>query len=172
VSGAGGTGAGSHLRFNGQEGADYRRVTISVNSAGGGSPAQVAVFAFHRRMVYFPSSDGAIFSVDYSEDSILLSGSGSGQYGAPALRQSGRIYTLLPGGGAFATPDRSWTRHSLTGLRQNDFRTIASASEHPDFSSSGARIEVGFMRLVTVPAGGGADNQTGGIDNWQLTLHR
>ena len=34
VFGAGGTGGGSHVRFNGQEGADYRRINISVNSAG------------------------------------------------------------------------------------------------------------------------------------------
>src|SRR5688500_9405495 len=33
VSGPGGTGAGSHVRYNGQQGADYRRINISVNSA-------------------------------------------------------------------------------------------------------------------------------------------
>ena len=58
-----------------------------------------------------------------------------------------RIYTLMPGEKAFATPDTSWTNHSVAHLRQNDFRTIASAADHPDFSRSGGRMEFGFMRV-------------------------
>jgi hypothetical protein len=172
VFGAGGTGGGSHVRFNGQEGADYRRINIAVNSAGSGSAAQVAVFSIRRGTSYFPTSDGAINSIDYSEDSILFSGGGVGQYSAPAFRQNGKLYTLVPGAGAFPTPEAAWTPHSITGLRQNDFRTIASASDHPDFSATGSRIDVGFMRLVTVPAGGGPDNKIGGIDNWRITFNR
>jgi len=170
--GAGGSGGGSHVRFNGQEGADYRRVNISVSSAGSGSAAQVAVFSFKRTTGYFPVSDGAILTLDYSEESILLTGSGNGQYSAPAFRQNGKLYTLVPGGGAFPTPDRLWTPHTLAGLRQNDFRTIASPSDHPDFSASGSRIDVGFVRIVSVPAGSGPDNQIGGIDNWRITFYR
>jgi hypothetical protein len=170
--GAGGTGGGSHVRFNGQEGADYRRINISVNGAGSGSASQVAVFSFKRGTGYFPTSDGAILTIDYSEDSILLTGSGNGQYSAPAFRQNGKLYTLIPGGGAFPTPDRVWTPHTLTGLRQNDFRTIASPSDHPDFSATGSRIDVGFVRIASVPAGGGADNLVGGIDNWRITFYR
>jgi hypothetical protein len=167
VFGAGGTGAGSHVRYLGQEGADYRRITITANSG-----AQVAVFSIKRNTAYFPSSDGAIFSIDYSEDSILLSGGGNGQYSAPAFKQNGKLYTLVPGAGAFATPETAWTPHSLNGLRQNDFRTIASPSEHPDFSASGSRIEVGFMRLHSVPAGSPGGTRTGGIDNWRIVFHR
>jgi hypothetical protein len=173
VLGAGGTGGASHLRYLGQANADYRRITITVNSAeGSAAAAQVAVFSVKRGTAYSPSSDGAIFSIDYAEDSILLSGGGSGQYSAPAFRQNGKWYTLVPGGGAFATPELAWTRHSLTGLRQNDFRTLASASEHPDFSATGSRIEVGFMRLVTVAPGSGGGTHVGGIDNWRITLNR
>jgi len=173
TSGPGGTGGGSHLRYNGQVGADYRRINISVNSAvDSAAPAQVAVFSIKRATAYFPTSDGAIFSIDYSEDSILLTGAGNGQYSAPALRQNGKLYTLVQGAGAFPTPERAWTPHSLTGLKQNDFRTLASASEHPDFSASGTRIEWGFVRMNTVPAGSGADNQVGGIDNWRVTMNR
>jgi hypothetical protein len=170
--GAGGSGGGSHVRFNGQEGADYRRINISVNSAGSGSGAQVAVFSFKRGTGYFPTSDGAILTIDYSEDSILLTGAGNGQYSAPAFRQNGKLYTLVPGAGAFPTPERAWTPHTVTRLTQNDFRTIASPADHPDFSARGTRIDVGFVRIVTVPAGGGADNQVGGIDNWRITFYR
>jgi hypothetical protein len=173
VFGNGGTGGASHVRFNGQEGADYRRVDLTANSAeGSGSAAQVAIFSIKRSTAYFPSSDGAIVSINYSEDSILISGGGNGQYSAPALRQDGKLYTLVPGGGAFATPEQVWTPHSLSNLRQNDFRTLASASEHPDFSRTGTRIEVGFMRLHTVPAGSPGGKRLGGIDNWRLTFVR
>jgi hypothetical protein len=173
VFGNGGTGGASHVRFNGQEGADYRRISITANSAeGSGAATQVAVFSIRRGTAYFPSTDGEIFSISYSEDSILLSGGGNGQYSAPALRQNGKLYTLVPGGGAFATPELAWTPHSLSNLRQNDFRTLASASEHPDFSRTGTRIEVGFMRLHTVAAGGPGGTRLGGIDNWRLTFVR
>ena len=47
---------------------------------------------------------------------------------------------------------------------QGDFRTIASAADHPDFRSG--RIEVGFMRLQV---GQGATK--GGIDNYR-TVYR
>lgn len=169
--GAGGSGGGGHLSFNGQTDAGYRQVTINVNSAGSGSAAQVAVFAFKRGAVYFPSSDGAILSIDYSESSINQGG-GNGQYSAPAIRQNGKLYTLVPGGKAFTTPETSWTNHSLTGLTQNDFRTIASPADHPDFSTSGARLEVGFMRLQSIQAGGTGSQTKVGIDNYRLVMYR
>lgn len=169
--GAGGTGGGGHLSFNGQADAGYRQVTIDVNGAGGGSAAQVAVFTIRRNALYFPSSDGAILTIDYYESSINQS-AGNGQYSAPAIRQNGKMYTLVPGGKAFATPETSWTNHSLIGLTQNDFRTIASAADHPDFSTNGARLEVGFMRLQVVQAGGSGSQTKGGIDNYRLVMHR
>ncbi len=169
VSGSGGTGGASHLHYLGQASGDYRQVTITVN---GGAGSQVAVFSIKRGTAYTPSSDGAIFSVDYSEQSILLSGSGGSQYSAPAFKQNGKLYTLVPGAGAFPTPELTWTPHSITGLTQNNFRTLASASDHPNFSATGSRIEVGFMRLHAVPAGNGGGTLTGGIDNWRITLRR
>jgi hypothetical protein len=169
--GAGGSGGAGQLHFNGQAAAGYRQVTIDVNGAGSGSAAQVAVFSIKRRDVYFPSSDGTILWIDHSEDSIHQQG-GTNQYSAPALRQNGKLYTLVPGGKAFATPEPVWTRHTLTNLRQDDFRTLASPADHPDFSTNGGRIELGFMRLVTVPAGGSGVTVKSGIDNWTLTLYR
>jgi len=169
--GAGGSGGGGRLSYLGQQGAYYRQVSITVNSAGGGSAAQVAVFSFKQGAVYFPSTDGSILSIDYSESSINQSG-GNGQYSAPAIRQNGKLYTLVPGGKAFTTPETSWTPHSLTGLTQNDFRTIASAADDPDFSTNGGRMEVGFMRLQVVQAGGGGSTTKVGIDNYRLTMYR
>ena len=121
---ASGSGSGGHLRFNGQAGADYRQMTISINT--GGADARLAVFAIKRGQTYSPSSDGAILWIDYSEASINQAS--SSQYSAPAIRQNGTIYTLVPGGGAFGTPEPVWTDHALTHLTQNDFRTLASAA--------------------------------------------
>ena len=169
--GAGGTGGGGRLSWLGQAGAHYRQVTIDVSNAGSGSGAQVAVFSFKQGAVYFPSTDGVIVWIDHSEDSIHQQG-GTNQYSAPAIRQNGKLYTLVPGGGAFAVNQSGWTRTNLTNLRQNDFRTIASAADHPDFSANGGRMEVGLMRLVTVPAGGNGVTVKAGIDNWTLTMYR
>jgi hypothetical protein len=169
--GAGGTGGGGRLSFMGQEGAHYRQVGITVNNAGSGSGAQVAVFSFKQGAVYFPATDGAILWIDHAEDSIHQQG-GTNQYSAPAIRQNGKHYTLVPGGGAFAVSQQGWTRTTLTNLRQSDFRTIASAADHPDFTANGGRIEVGFMRLVSVPAGGNGVTVRAGIDNWTLTMYR
>jgi hypothetical protein len=166
LSGNGGTGSAGHLSYLGQVGGDYRNISLTVNGGG-----QVAVFSIRRGTPYSPPNDGRIFSIDYSEDSILLSGGGNGQYSAPALRQNGKYYTLVPGGKAFTTPDLAWTRHTVNGLSQDDFRTLASSSDHPDFSASGGPIELGFMRLHSV-SGGGQETKVGGIDNWTITLYR
>lgn len=159
--GASGGGDGAHLTFNGQAGAGYRQINIHIDS--GGANAQLAVFAIRRDVVYFPSTDGEILWIDYSESSINQSG--NAQYSAPALRQNGKLYTLVPGGGAFAAAETSFTDHSLTHLTQNDFRTIASATDHPDFTSG--RIEVGFMRLQV-----GQGTTKSGIDNYRMVLYR
>jgi hypothetical protein len=162
---ASGSGSGGHLTFLGQVGAGYRQVNISINGAA--SASQLAVFAIHRQTVTFPS-EGAILWIDYSESSLNQStGGGVVQYSAPAIRQNGKFYTLVPGGKAFTTPDTSWTDHPLAHLTQNDFRTLASPTDHPDFSRNGSRMEFGFMRLQVGPG-----TSKVGIDNWRLTLFR
>ena len=121
------------------------------------------IFSIHRRVQYSPRNDGDLLYVDYSESSINQS---SGvQYSAPAIRQNGKLYTLVPGGNAFTTPDPSWTDHSLSHLTANDFRTIASATDHPDFTSG--VIEFGFMRLQV-----GQGDTKAGIDNYRLVMYR
>jgi len=167
MSGSGGTTGGGHLQTSGVGNGDYRRVILTVNSGGG----QVALFAIRRDATYTPSGDGRIFSITYSEDAIHFSG-GTSQYGSPALRQNGKLYALVPNGGAFATPDQAWTPHNLTAQTQDQFRTLDSASDHPDFSAAGTRIEFGYMRLISTGGGAPADTVISGIDNWNLVLNR
>jgi hypothetical protein len=159
--GATGSGSAGHLSFNGQADGGYRQISIQITS--GGSSAQLAVFSIYRRVQYSPRNDGELLYVDYSESSINQSG--GVQYSAPAIRQNGKLYTLIAGGGAFTTPDPSWTDHSLTHLTANDFRTIASATDHPDFTSG--VIEFGFMRLQV-----GQGDTKAGIDNYRLVMYR
>ena len=162
---ASGSGSGGHLSFNGQAGAGYRQVSINVSSVTA-SDGKVAVFAINRQALYFPSSDGAILWIDYSESSINQS-TGNVQYSAPAIRQNGKLYRVVPGAQACLTPETSWTDHSIAHLTQNDFRTLASATDHPNFSTSGGRTEFGFMRLQV-----GQGQSKAGIDNYRLVLYR
>jgi hypothetical protein len=167
ISGSGGTTGGGHLQTGGVGNTDYRRVVLTVNGGGG----QVAHFAMRRDATYTPSGDGQIFSITYSEDAIHFSGGGP-QYGSPALRQNGKLYALVPGSGAFATSEQLWTPKSLTGVTQDQFRTLDSATDHPDFSATGTRIEFGYMRLSSTSGGDAGGTVTGGIDNWHLVLNR
>lgn len=159
--GATGTGGAGHLNFAGQAGAGYRQVSIQVT--GGGSGAQLAVFSIYRRVQYEPRNDGDLLYVDYSESSINFT---SGvQYSAPAIRQNGKLYTLMPGGQAFPTPDAAWTDHSLAHLTANDFRTFASATDHPSFTTGD--LQFGVMRVLV-----GQGDTRAGIDNYRLVLYR
>ncbi len=167
TSGSGGTTVGGHFTIGGVANSSYGRITLTANSGG----AQVALFRIWRGEAYTPSGDGRIFSITYSEDSIRFSG-GTSQYGSPALRQNDKLYALVQGAGAFATADQSWTAHSLTAVTQDQFRTLDSASDHPDFSTTGSRIEFGYMRLISTSGGSSGDTAAGGIDNWRLVLNR
>jgi len=167
TSGSGGTMGGGHFTIGGVGNSGYRRIILTVNSGGG----QVALFAISHAANYTPSGDGRIFSITYSEDAIHFSGSGS-QYSSPALRQDGKLYALVPNGGAFPTPESGWTTHNVTAATQDQFRTLDSASDHPDFSITGSRIEFGYMRLHSTPESDPGGTVTGGIDNWHLVLNR
>jgi len=150
----------------------FRQISLTLNSTVGSATAgQIAVFSFKNGATYTPSSQGAITSIDYSEDAILLVGGGAGHTSAPALKQSGIIYTLVLSDGAFGTGDASWIHHDTSGTRDR-FRTLTSSTAHPDFSSSGTTIQFGFMRAISTPPGNVSATRTGGIDNWKVTINR
>jgi hypothetical protein len=144
--GTGGGGAASGLQANtGGNPGDFRRVFNVVMFNPGPSPT-AGVFGIHLRTaaVYDPSSQGAIKTIDYSEDAILFSGS---QSWSPALMQGGAYYLPLP--------TSSFLQYPLFGA-------------NPDFSGSGGPITFGFVRgSLTVGPPGTAE---GGIDNWFITV--
>jgi hypothetical protein len=166
--GGGGTATTSQTSTGGNPGS-FREIDITVVA---NLEARVDIFSINSNAIYDPSASGAIASIDYSEDSILLDTfntlGGAGQAAAPALLQNGILYSLTLTTGAFGTPDRTWTSHQLVSLTVSDF---LSGSLVPDFSASGAPIQFGYRRAISHPPGNLEQGLTGGIDNWSLTVN-
>jgi len=146
----------------------FREVTNTVDSL-----PLVTIHGIHIKpsAVYDPSVRGAILSIDYSEDSLLIYGfpGGEGQYAAPALRQGGYYYYA----GGWITPEYSWVHHAATGLTAESFLRLTPPeplTEHPDFSAAGGPIEFGFLRGNSTSDSGSGYTTIGGIDNWSVTV--
>ncbi|NEO54957.1 MAG: PEP-CTERM sorting domain-containing protein [Okeania sp. SIO3B5] len=141
---------------------------------------------FHQQIgaVYNPQLQGAISSLDYSENSILFGGYYNGQTTGVALTQDGKVYAF----GVGVTPERNWTTKSVNNLQESDFSLVGkvaqdldlpstvapvdfgSGTERPDFSSTGTPIEFGFFRSNTTCPTCGSYRIVAGIDNWSVTI--
>jgi len=171
-----GTTSGSQVLTGGNPGA-YRQTTNNVGPAPSANcVGNVVGFHANTSAVYTPTQQGAITSIDYTEDAILISGSGDGQGAGPALIQDGQVY-LGPG---HVTPSFSWTHFTNPGLLAGDFSAVdptafctsfVNSSKHPDFSASGSPIQFGFFRSNSTGLGGAGYTIVGGIDNWTVTVH-
>ena len=126
--------------------------------------------------VYDPGTQGAITSIDYSEDGIMYTGFGNGQTTGPALIQNGKVYYYLnhdSHSGLYAN-SRTWSRISEVGATEADFVTFCEGfrcinwDDNPDFSENGSPIRFGFYRHDSL----GPYVIDGGIDNWSLTIHQ
>src|SRR5262249_55714009 len=136
TSGGGGTVSVAQQTTGGDPGA-FRQVTDNVGSG----PDYSIIDGYHWRVgaTYDPSTQGAISTIDYSEDAILFSGGGDGEGSGVAIKQAGVIYYA----GYHVTPESTWTHHAYAGLTADDF---AQGGNRPDFSSNGAPIQFGFIR--------------------------
>ena len=170
-----GTTSAAQVSTGGNLGA-YRQVTNNVGNAPPPASCLGTLVGFHAKVgaVYNPAQQGAITSVDYSEDAILISGGGDGQGAGPALIQGGQVYL----GPEHVTPSLSWTHFPNWEIRASDFSAVnvtctafVDASRHPDFSSSGSTIQFGFFRANSTGAGGPGYTTVGGIDNWTVVVH-
>ena len=92
IGGAGGTGGAGHVSYNGQVGADIRRINITVNGGG-----QVAVFSIKRRIGYLPARDGRILSIYKPHETIPLRRGGKGPESTAARTQNREDYMIGPG---------------------------------------------------------------------------
>jgi hypothetical protein len=165
-SGVGGSGSAGQAASGGNPDF-FREISITLVMPTADIGAQVDVVSIKPSAVYDPASQAAIAFIDYSEDAILLDGSGNGHALTLALEQAGVIYAGLP---RLVSPDSEWTPKSILGLVASDFRRVGGTGQ-PDFSATGAPIAFGFWRAFSSPAGNSAGTRIGGIDNWTVTVH-
>ena len=145
---------------------EYLRITDTVNAAPPYS--NIAGVFFNINAIYFPRTQGEIVSLEYSEDSVMFQGWGSGQTAGLALRQNGIIYYAhYPGSGMINANRNSWTHYSSMSLNAENFGHWY-VPNHPDFSSKGSPIEFGFYRGNSTPSF--SYSITAGIDNWSVTI--
>ena len=120
---------------------------------------------------YAPAAEGAILSLDYSQDFNAFSNTGLNAplYGI-ALEQDGNFYD----GPAFTGSNFFWLHSEVSQLRASDFGLPHNGESnmqgpHPDFSTAGQPIRFGFYVYETnysTPF-----ESESGVDNWDVTLH-
>lgn len=160
----------------GGNGGSYRIVRNSLAIGGPGA----AIVGIHMNVTAFynPSSQGAITSINYSEDSInFVNQGGNGQGSGLAIIQGGNTYILrnpilvMPYAG-YST----WTANPAAGITASDMWMIDNAGNlfsglNPDFSITGGVMQFGFWRgNSSGSASSGVFNSECGIDNWSVTL--
>jgi hypothetical protein len=132
---------------------------------------------FHMNVTAFydPSNQGAITSIDYSEDSInFVNQNGNGQGSGLAIIQNGRFYRtssllVMP-----FTSFSTWQPNSQLGLTAASFWEVDTSTGMviagtPDFSASGSIMQLGFCRANS---NNGSINTECGIDNWRVQINQ
>ncbi len=175
ATGVGSTAAGFQVPAGGNPN-EYRRIRhqLLVSNPGNG-----AVFSMHlnNTAFYTPSVQGAITSIDYSEDSINFTPDtivpGNGQGSGLLIFQNSKYYRqqtpmlIMPYSGF-----SSWTFNPALGLTAADFAEVTLAGvvnpgSNPDFSAAGSTMQLGFARGNS---GNSGYNTDCGIDNWHVTI--
>jgi hypothetical protein len=149
----------------------YRKMVFQLaQQAGTGAVAYTSLAA-----TYEPQTQGAVYVIDYSEDGISLDTSLSKTtQSALLLEQGGRRYV--------AAPTESYPRLSTVwdvsqntpSLSAHDFTlldgpTCQVGESCPDYSSLGAPMRFGYLRISSGPQGTSISH---GIDNWKVTVWR
>ncbi len=171
----GGTGTVSATQSpSGGNPGEYRYILNSVNAISD----YTAIEGFHinNTAIYNPQTQGAISSIDYSEDAINF-GWGDGHATGLALKQNGQFYFTYTYRNFLITPALAWKNYQLTSLTETDFINVKNAAiklqttnpiDYPDFSASGSPIEFGFFRGNS---GASSYSLPAGIDNWRVTIN-
>lgn len=174
----GGSSSATQIAAGGNPGA-YRWVSTTVNSSSTTQRSNIISAHFFDEAVYDPSQ-GAIHSLDYAEDSLLLFGFGEGQATGATVLQDDLVYAALSPG--LLANERRWTSQSAEHLTENDFTLVGSLSDglfdgfgtgalsHPDFSESGSLLQFGYFRANTADLTSQGYTIIAGIDNWSVRL--
>lgn len=164
---------------------EYLQIQLQVNDnpSGGVEPPAgsiITAFIFPAGAVYTPTVSGAIDRIEQNEDLLFISSSTpttSGQSRALALRQNGKLYVgTLRTTGTLA----AWTTTPIVTQRASNFaELVSSATEfalnnasNPDFSATGAPIELGLYRSIATAGTPGAAGFTVnvGVDTWRASV--
>ena len=159
--GTGGTQTATRAIKGGHPGA-YRIVSDTVFTQGAGQESVIYGFNSFKKANYNPALKGAITSISYSEDSILLAGFGQGEATGAAVLQNGVVYFDT----GLVTASRTWTHQSQAALTAANF-TASDLKSHPNFSQTGKPMKFGFYRANSA---GSQYSITAGIDNFSLTI--
>lgn len=143
----------------------YWSFHIRLNAANPNDRSTVYGFHGYHVNVYDPQAARAISSIDYSQDAVMLT-SNEARFG-PAVRQNGHMYIYV----GWIVGTSTWTHLSVSGLTAQDFGLVDDASIHPDFSTTGSSLEVGFFTGASTGIGGNGSSVDGGIDNWSFVIH-
>ena len=123
--------------------------------------------------LYYPSS-GAFTTLNYSYNLIY--------YPPPASRTAGSVryaLLLLQNGSYYEGPPdfisaTSWTRFPATGSKSVTsamfHRLTGTGPEFPDFSCTGAPIQLGYLTGNSSNPGSPAEFTESGIDNWSVSI--
>jgi hypothetical protein len=145
-----------------------RRVVNNIAQAPSGSEFSSS-WGVHLKkgFVYDPSVQGAIATIDYSEDARKIT---SQQLTGFAVRQGGKLFYTEAG----VFNNSSWTRVEQLAIDPSIFTEVTAdgllSGSKPDFSASGGSLEIGFIRANSNGNGGGAYSVTGDIDNWEVRI--
>lgn len=161
---------GVQFPLGGNPGA-FREITnAGFNFQAGGGASIQDIFSWHLNTAqpYDPSVSGAIESLDFTEDGILLAA--PAQTGYLALKQDGLLFRSKQ---SFVLDSPGWQSSSLSNLQAQDFEVLFNGSflptGNPDFSSTGSQIEFGVVRLTLV-GGRQLPRARSGLDNWRIEL--
>ncbi len=171
INGAGSASQGLQFLTGGNPN-EYRRVRHQLNVV---TPT-AALHSFHFNVTasYTPFSQGAITSIDYSEDSINFSSqAGNGQGTGLAILQGGRYYRQFTPSLVMPFSSYSnWNANTALGLTAASFLEVDIngnlLANVPNFTATGTIMQLGFYRGNS---NNGNINTDCGIDNWNVKIN-
>ena len=174
-SGLGGAANSVRVSSGGNPGS-MRRVTLS-NSAAPNCCTQSIIFAVHLRVGYLhnPAQAGAVSTISVQEDTRSLDPAPIPQWTGPVIRQDGVYYAAF---GADTGSTTIWqtrtagpyTAQQFVAIDTSDAVDGVDQSAHPNFTPSGAPIEIGFFRALASGLGGSTRSADVALDNLVITI--